>query len=251
MRSAAFPRIVTPSLPRGNLGIWLDGPDPTNGIQTSGSNVTGWTDKSGNGNTGAVVGVPTLSTIGALKGVKGFSDSIGLLCGSGFVISETPGFAVYVVAYIPTATGANNTILWLNSTTSGNLRLRMRFASGSPNGFCEPDINQIGGSDLDITCPDSTPAGRFAVFFAGLDAGAATFRARQSGGAYVTGAWGNTGKSSDSGLYLGGGYNTAFGAAGYSFTGTLAEVAGYNVGHNRAQQLNVMRFLANKYQAAA
>jgi len=66
----------------GNVSLWLDGADAST-ITLSGSNVTAWNDKSGNGNNTTVTGTPTVSTQArnryiSLNGSSGFSGAVSI-----------------------------------------------------------------------------------------------------------------------------------------------------------------------------
>jgi len=101
------PNLISPSA-YGGLALWLDAADAST-VVSSGSNVTQWNDKSGNGrSTTGVIGTPTYATNlqNGLNGIR-IGNSAGLNLPS-FVLSSTSRVSAFIVANQLTNVGGGN-----------------------------------------------------------------------------------------------------------------------------------------------
>jgi len=110
-----------------SLALWLDASDSTT-VTTSGSTVTAWNDKSGNGRNTTIAGNPTLSSasLNRLNGIQ-FSGSSQSWTSPSFALSSTSQVSAFVVAN-GTKTISQNANLLISSTTS-NFDMFLNFSS--------------------------------------------------------------------------------------------------------------------------
>jgi hypothetical protein len=220
--------------------LWLDGQDPVNGFQTSGSNITAWTDKSGKGHTVSVNIALSTITEGGFLYSQGFSSS-----GNGFSVTPAipagldTGYTHFVVVY-PTGvpSGANGVVY---GTGSGSQDLiaegiyiddRVRLAEGS-----------LGFGVSVLESPSSSALNTPSIWHFRCTASGAALSLKQSGDTTATGT--GTGSNDPTAS------NTTIGNWNYSgynpFTGYIAEVIIYNRALTDAEVAQVRIYLSLKY----
>jgi len=136
------------------LTLWLDAADSTT-ITTSGSNVTGWNDKSGNARNCTISGTPTLltSSLNGLNGIQFYnttSANTNAWTSPSFAISSTNSISAFVVGnsipvnpgniyFISAGTSApstpNNNLSMLINTSTAAYRLYVNGSTYSSTAF--------------------------------------------------------------------------------------------------------------------
>jgi hypothetical protein len=136
------------------LTLWLDAADSTT-ITTSGSNVTGWNDKSGNARNCTISGTPTLltSSLNGLNGIQFYnttSANTNAWTSPSFAISSTNSISAFVVGnstpvnpgniyFISAGTSApstpNNNLSMLINTSTSAYRLYINGSTYSSTAF--------------------------------------------------------------------------------------------------------------------
>jgi hypothetical protein len=207
-----------------NCSLWLDAADSST-ITTSGSTLTGWTDKSGTGKTININSAPTYS-------VTGFNNRPGLTFASGNRLSTTTTalgtsftlIAVYIVTVnansVPLAVGltnsGNETGIGFNSSTAAYLMYDFGVADSGNTTVTTNNVNllhvgvkngSILASYVNGTNPASTPASTY--------------------------------NNTNTTINIGGG--------GFPFVGNLAEVIIYNRAITTIERQQVEGYLAWKW----
>ena len=111
--------------------LWLDAAD-SNTIVLSGSNVTSWNDKSGNGRNATTSGSPTYisSSLNGLNGVQ-ISGASQSWATPSFVLSSTSRITAFVVAMGGTKNVSQNINLLMSGTTYMNLGVYLNYSTSS------------------------------------------------------------------------------------------------------------------------
>ena len=125
------PSSALPFSPMGISGckVWLDAADRSTIILSSGTNVSSWIDKSGNGNNGTPVNTPTYSS--ALNAIACSSGACFSLPNGAFPFSNTS--YTYFHVFLPTSGGTLNNLFGggVGGSTRSTVAVRLGTSSGS------------------------------------------------------------------------------------------------------------------------
>jgi hypothetical protein len=206
-------------------------------LTLSGSNVTAWADKSGNGrNAVGTTSNPTYNATGFnSRPTVTFSNNI--LTSSGWSLAPNRQFAWFIVVHLTSLTN-----IWQRILISASV--------GYPNGYLgthssTSNILGIAGSTT-ITAPIATGTlspQLVTYLFGTSELSSNTSAVSVNGGTFSTLA-GNTGGIGTSGLSIG---SEAGGAAWEGFLGHLSEVICYNSTVTQPQRQQVEGYLAAKW----
>jgi hypothetical protein len=218
------------------LALWLDAADTTT-LTLSGSNVTAWADKSGNGrNAVGTTSNPTYNATGFnSRPTVTFSNNI--LTSSGWSLAPNRQFAWFIVVHLTSLTN-----IWQRILISASV--------GYPNGYLgthssTSNILGIAGSTT-ITAPIATGTlspQLVTYLFGTSELSSNTSAVSVNGGTFSTLA-GNTGDIGTNGVIIG---TDTGGGLGDRFLGNLSEVICYNSNVTQPQRQQVEGYLAAKW----
>jgi hypothetical protein len=216
--------------------LWLDAADPAT-VTLSGSNVTAWADKSGNGrNAVGTTSNPTYNATG-FNSRPTVTFSNNLLTSSGWSLAPNRQFAWFVVVH-------------LTSTSNTWQRFLISASVGYMNGYlgthnATSNILGIAGSTT-ITAPIATGTlspQLVTYLFGTSELSSNTSAVSVNGGTFST-LGGNTGEIGTNGVIIG--TDTALGF-GDRFLGHLSEVICYNSDVTKSQRQRIEGYLAEKW----
>jgi len=222
--SNIFPINLTGLSVFSNIQVWLDGADPYGSGVTplSGTVISSWIDKSGNGYNGTSSGSPTYSS-------------------NGIVFSGTEN---YTIPY--SSTHSNETAFFVINYTNG--LAKQRFLYGSQGGidyFIEANntVILIGGVQTTSNGYSGSNKNIIQEYIQSYTGGSATTTLTNiiDGVTYQSNGSAACTLISDTSITIGNGSNTNF------LTGTIAEVIIYNTALTTTQIQNVEGYLAKKW----
>jgi hypothetical protein len=218
------------------LALWLDAADTTT-LTLSGSSVTAWADKSGNGrNAVGTTSNPTYNATGFnSRPTVTFSNNI--LTSSGWSLAPNRQFAWFIVVHV-------------TSTANVWHRILVSATGGYPNGYLgthSSTYNFLGiAGSTTVTAPIATGTTNpqlVTYLFGTSELSANTTAVSVNGGTFSTLA-GNTGGIGTNGLSIG---SEAGGSASEGFLGHLSEVICYNSTVTQPQRQQIEGYLAAKW----
>jgi hypothetical protein len=227
--------LFAPSFVSG-LALWLDAADTTT-LTLSGSNVTAWADKSGNGrNAVGTTSNPTYNATG-FNSRPTVTFSNNLLTSSNWSLAPNRQFAWFVVVHLTSL--AN---IWQRILISASV--------GYPNGYLGTHSNTsnilgIAGSTT-VTAPIATGTlspQLVTYLFGTSELSSNTSAVSVNGGTFST-LGGNTGAIGTNGLIIG---TDTGGGLGDRFLGNLSEVICYNSTVTQPQRQQTEGYLAWKW----
>lgn len=215
--------------------LWLDAADSSS-ITLSGSNVTAWVDKSGNGNNTTIRGIPTLATVSGNKyinltsGSAGFNGSISI---TGNTVST---FAVIIIP--ANATNAAR-IVSLGNTADLDYNSISRVILYLP--FSADIRTYRNGIIATISNTASTTIPRIV----------AAVYDNTNGYVYLNG---NSSSGASNGTFAISAYGVGINARytdGEYFTGYVGEVIVYNTAVTNSQRIQIEAYLAQKWNISS
>jgi hypothetical protein len=234
IRRALTPAFVPTQIP--GCALWLDAVDRTT-LTLSGSNVTTWADKSGNGrNAVGTTSNPTYNATG-FNSRPTVTFSNNLLTSSNWSLAPNRQFAWFVVVHLTSLANVWQRILISASAGYGEGYLGTH--SNTSN------IMGIAGS-LTVTAPIATGTSNpqlVTYLFGTSELSSNTSAVSVNGGTFST-LTGNTGTIGTNGVIIG--TDTGMGM-GERFLGHLSEVICYNSNVTQSQRRRIEGYLAHKW----
>ena len=245
------PALSTSFLPPqvGGCTLWLDGADAT-AVTVSGSNVTQWSDKSGNGYHFTVHPSHTSPTYSsnAINGLNGlFFQGAGsggtrynILYNTSIPVNG-PAFSIFTVARrnatAPSSTGGNYIL-------TDNTNSRLLYITYTSNFLLTSTANSTSGwNDITVNTPGQT---LFATSVSGMVVNGSVLTPYVNGTAQNT-KGGTT--TSFTGLSIGDVLNAN--ESGQTWTGFICEIMIYSIALTTTQRQSIEGYLANKWKLTA
>ena len=242
------PSTALPFLPTNISGcaLWLDAADRTSFSFSSGSNISQWQDKSGNGRNGTALnspvltsaqqsGLPVVTLVSASSQYFDFGNTLNL---------ETSGLTIFFVG----KTSLSSYGSFIVKSSYRALGGRWYLINETPNLFFGVDPSGLVTPSNAITTSTST-SGKFAIYSAATDRTSSNYLYTDGKLMASVGFSNTTNFSTSDKLYVGA-YPDSTGLApqsGYYYNGTIGEIIVYSGILSTAQRQQVEGYLAWKW----
>ena len=243
----AFSTIFTPKSISG-LSLWLDGSDTNSMVFSSGTNMSQWSDKSGNGNhglgrSGSGTSISTTGGPNYVSSTNGVTfDSNQFFITSGLTVAAQTHCLIAV--HNPTITngdGTGNTRIF-SFQNIGTLVVFPYMNGTTPRGY----IGSVSGAPTynTSTLVENSVAGQKNLIVANISA---TSQSIYNNGAVQTSGTFSLGSATTDILSIGKEYRTSIGDAYEGYQGTIHEILIFNTALTTSQRQQVEGYLAWKW----